>query len=561
MAVRAATRRYPDLPAFVTDYLSTLRVGALLLPAGTIDGEPSPEMKIDLVIPLVGRVGPIDAQVVQRLPDGGVALRIPEMPPAVEQAVKAARASIEATKTWLLETGQVALPNDALIAEIASLRARVLELETRPAPGPATVPVGGAAPVAASGPLERGYALPDVRGLAPQYQGRLGDDSLRDALMAVAVRKETGLLSLELPGGRRRWGFWSKGGAVGWRSEPVDEQEVLGVLLAKSNQISREQLAESLERMDRDNCRQGEALIEMGVFGFAQLVMLLQKQTEFVFQRVAALREGSWSFHVLPELPERFVVPPIRVASLLYRSLKLGAKQMAAEDLSNALRPMLDRYVFIRPGAERVLDEMRLSADEQHFVKILNSTSYRLREVFSVSNLSRSVTAYTTWCFAQLGLLEFRDEEARARVEDRVARLIESRKLAVNLNYFERMDLHWICTSPEVEAAWARIMPDFAMEKLAVYGEKYRPALEKINAAMREAYETLRDEHKRREYRASIIEAPMILQSATMLADKGDMAVMKETGREARECFAKAAELIPGNARFREGLQKAESLR
>ena len=44
----------------------------------------------------------------------------------------------------------------------------------------------------------------------------------------------------------------------------LQEGEVLGVLLYRSQQLTREQLAESLEMMEERNMRQGEALIEMG---------------------------------------------------------------------------------------------------------------------------------------------------------------------------------------------------------------------------------------------------------------------------------------------------------
>lgn len=562
MAVRAATRRYSDLPSFLADYQSTLRVGALLLPPGAIDGEPAPEMKIDLAIPLVGRIGPIVAQVVQQLPDGSVALRVPELPPQVAAAVKNIQDAVADLKRWLIETGELSLPAGAMAAEIERLRAQVKELESRPAgPAVATVAIGTSTAAVASPDRVRGLAVPDVSQLPPNATGLLGDRTMRDTFMRIAVARSTGLLTLKLPNGSFKWGFFTKGGVVGWRTEPVDETEVMGVLLFRANQLTKEQLAESLQRMDTTGQRQGEVLIDMGVFGFAQLVMVLQKQAEFVLQRVLALKAGEWAWHELAELPERFVNPPIRVAAMLYRQMKAAAKEMPAEDLAMALRPWLDRYVYFQPGADKVLDEMRLSVEEQQFVKITGSTSYRLRELFTVSNLSRSATAGTMWCLADLGLVEFRDEEATARGEERLARMIADRKAAATLNYFDRLDVHWICTGPEVEAAFQKLIVDFTPDKVAIAGEKHRAAMEKIASSLREAYETLRDDTKRREYRASVIEGPMIVQSAMMLAEKGDMAFMKDGHREALYCYSKAAELVPGNGRYKEGLTRAKAMR
>jgi hypothetical protein len=103
-----------------------------------------------------------------------------------------------------------------------------------------------------------------VTGRDPRFAGDMSDQSLRDAFMILAVERATGLLTIHGPDGRTRWGFWSKGGVVGWRTDPVEESEVLGVLLYRANQLTKEQLARSLEVMEERGCRQGEALIELG---------------------------------------------------------------------------------------------------------------------------------------------------------------------------------------------------------------------------------------------------------------------------------------------------------
>mgnify|MGYP003337046909 FL=1 len=66
MPVRQATRRYADLASFLREYPSTLGVGALVLSAESLDGEPAPELRVDLVLPMVGRVGPLVGQEIGR---------------------------------------------------------------------------------------------------------------------------------------------------------------------------------------------------------------------------------------------------------------------------------------------------------------------------------------------------------------------------------------------------------------------------------------------------------------------------------------------------------------
>jgi hypothetical protein len=576
MPARSATRVYPNLRAFLEDWHGMLRLGALTLPPGSVDGDPANEMKIDLVLPLTGRVGPVVGQLIQRLPDGTVALRVETWPTQVTQAVQAVLATVDDVKDWLIATGQAAPAGGdagASAGEVAALRQRVKELEARP-PRVVHVPVaGGSGGGSGGGPrilvdedgnrvIERGLMIPDVSDIPAALSGSLADRSLRDALMELALSRATGLLVLNLPDGRTRWGLWQKGGPVGWRAEPIAEDEVLGVLLFRANQITREQLDQSLSIMKDSGVRQGEALIEMGVIQFPQLVLLLQKQCEFVFQRIVRERAGEWSFYVLEELPERYIAPPLRVASLLFRALRTHVRDMPAEDLANTLRPWIDKYVYFAEGAERMIEEMKTNAEETAFFKIVGATSYRLRELFSVSNVARSATAGMVWALAELNLIEFRDEEAGSRGSERVARILDDRLNAVvKGTLFEALDLHWICTSEEVEAAWRKLGGEYSPENTARWGADHRTRLEAIHAGMKKSYDRLRTDMSRREYRAEVMERIMIEHSAELLAKKGEMAFMKENGREARDCFSKAVELMPKIAEYQAGLARARQMR
>jgi Flp pilus assembly protein TadD len=57
------------------------------------------------------------------------------------------------------------------------------------------------------------------------------------------------------------------------------------------------------------------------------------------------------------------------------------------------------------------------------------------------------------------------------------------------------------------------------------------------------------------------MEKIMIEHSAELLAKKGDMAFMKDNGREARDCFVKAVELMPKVAEYQTGLARARQMR
>jgi DnaJ-class molecular chaperone len=160
-----------------------------------------------------------------------------------------------------------------------------------------------------------------------------------------------------------------------------------------------------------------------------------------------------------------------------------------------------------------------------------------------------------------LNLLELRAESTGVREREKFERDLVARRAASKAKtLFERLDVHWICTTPDIEAAYKKLKEEWSPAVLARQGEQYRAAFDEINAALDHAYATLSSDLKRREYRISVIERTKIEQSAEMLSKQGEMAIMKASVREATSCFSKALELVPNSAEYRDGLTRARNI-
>lgn len=544
MAVRRATREYRSVVEFLEDHAGHLSQGAVLLPAGAVEGELAPEIKLDLVIPPLGRIGPITAQVVHRGSDGAVALRIPEWPASATERIDALLDAVDLLRDWFVARGELALPG---------------------APAAATGGAVASAPVVGEGGEAarqgRGFPVPDLRAVPPTVQGSRDPKALREALIRLAADRVTGLMTFTTPGGPTRYGFWQGGGPVGFRTEPMDEGEVLGVLLYKAKQIDKEQLRESLELMQREGIRQGEAFIQMGLITFPQLVMVLAKQVEFLMQRVLRESGGEWTFHALDRLPERFLPSPLKVPAMLFRTLFQQAREMKSDTLYTSLTPYLDQYLYLPEKTKVLVPDLRLSALEQRFVDTLQANSWRVREIYSVSPLSRAITAAMLWSFVELDMLEFRTEQSDARAHAQLQILIDRKKSQVaSASHFDVLEVHWICLRDEVEAAWKRLKDEFQPSRFHGMAPAAIADVATINRRLDEAHEALADDTRRREYRRTVIEDTKIQQSAELLGRQGDMAVMRHDRSHATTCYAKAVELVPGNPEYRSGLTRARGL-
>jgi hypothetical protein len=599
MAVRHATRQYEDLASFLKDYEGSLRSAAIMLPAGTVEGDLAPEIKLDLIVPLKGRVGPLTAQVVHRSGNGDTALQLPRLETEGRAALDEVAAFVEQVETYLLANGRVVVPeavpaaagSDAMDASngdaneagedglspaavgsdrsthsgeesdlVAALEARVAELEAAlaGAGGQQNASGGAAGTPPAKG---RGLAVPDLSNREPHASGVLGDGTLRTALMNVTVQRANGLLTVRSSQGHVRYGFWSRGGPVGWRTEPLDQSEVLGVLLYKADQLTRKQLEESVVKMQETGVRQGEALMEMGLVGFSQLIMILGKQVEFIFAKVLREPEGTWTFHLLDELQEKFLPPPLRVPSLLFRRRVKAAKETRSADLAARLRPHIDQYVHFREDTLPLLGEIKFSAPEAKLLETMQTNSWRTREVLSVSPLSKQNTAAVLMSLIDTGFLYFEQKEDAERYLRRVTEMAQrKRRQLMKSTHFDVLEAHWISLPRELDAAYKRLYDLYDPSKYPTVPPDLLEVITTIRGRVASSYASLRDQKQRIEHRKEIIEPMMIVQSAELLGKKGEMAIMRKDRPAATTCFAKALELIPNRPDFKEGLMRAKGI-
>ena len=258
---------------------------------------------------------------------------------------------------------------------------------------------------------------------------------------------------------------------------------------------------------------------------------------------------------------ERFITPPMRVPSMLYRALRDQARNMPRALLLEKHKPNLDKYVHFNPQSAEVLDEIEFPKAEGKFLGVILSNSWRLRELFTVTNLSRNQTACVLWALDELHILEFRDSEDVGRYLERVSnRVLSKVRTLRRASHFDVMEIHWICLQSEVEAAHERLLKEFDVDRFHDLTDELKQGIAEIRRRVVESHAYLKEKRNRTAYREEILEKDIILNSADLLAKKGEMAIMKANGREAVTCWSKAIELVGNNKQFKDGLQRARSL-
>ncbi|MCB9758682.1 MAG: hypothetical protein H6739_02485 [Alphaproteobacteria bacterium] len=607
MATRHARLDLSKLSDFLTQWRSSLSQGAVLLPPGTVEGELAPEFKLDVLVPVLGRIGPIPCQIIHRMPDGGVAARMPEMPSKLKKAAERVEGLVEEVREWLVESGalvepgaQVAapaeetppeegpeqeafeedlpeedLPEEEDLAE--EIREEEILEEDLPEEDTAALdaaddevldepPSAAEAPPAFHRDGPRGFPRPTLG--EADHAGTLGDRSLRDALIALAVRRAVGVLVVIQPDGVERLGYWSQGGPVGWRSDPLQEGETLGALLGRAKQVDAGTQARAEALMEERGLRLGEALVELGALTAEQRDLVLRRQVEFLFKHVLGLRKGQWRFHTLDTLPDGdFLPPPVHVTSFLFRALAGHAASLPAANLQAALKPREREFVVLNEAFVDLLASGSWTRAEQRLLLSVRRKPTRVVDLIKASGDDALAVGVALLTFVELGLVTLervapQGGAAPASEDDAVVARIRKKADRIDTDHdFDVMELHWACLPHELDIAYDRLGKEFNRGAYAkLEGELFK-AVEDIASRITQAYNVLRDEARRRRHREEVIDAEMIERTAELFAEKGAAAVEAGEQERAMDCWARALELRPKEPRFQDGLRQAQRMR
>lgn len=556
MAVRATSWDLSDLDTFLEAFERHLDNDTVVVPAASIDGdELSVQFNLDLILPFRGRVGPVRCNVLRVLANGDTAAQVPDWPDNVAEGIESVFETIERVKLHLLDLGDVVLPGE--VKEVV-----VEKIVHVPTPGVVAAEQDVVEDYVEDRQRTFGYEIPDVLDRLPVAQGALGGRSLRDFLVDIAVNRTSGLLTVVQADGVQRYGFWVDGGPVGWRREPLDETETLGGLLLKAEKVTEEHIQQALDIMDSEGCKQGEALVRMGLLRPGQIPVVLKRQCEFIFQMILRTHEGVWAFFEVEQFPQRFAIPPINVPLVLFRAMRNHTRNVTSEKLYAMLRPRLENHISLRASARDIIANFDWDDQESKLVELITQPeSLRVRKLFSITPMTKAGTAGTIWALNEMGFIDFgegEDQEQKVRrIRGPVTKKLEAVQAA---NVFDVLEVHWIVTQAGVDAAHKKLRNRYDPVVFGELPEDLTAALGSINEAVDAAREQLTEADARRQLRAALVGEELISEAAELLARKGNEAMRAKDKAFAIDCFEKAVELMPEHEKHATGLHDAKTM-
>jgi hypothetical protein len=603
MAVRQTTLDLKRVSDFVRAWHGGLSQQAVVIPAGHEDIDLAPEFKLDLILPALGRVGPLTCQIIQRMPDGSVAARIAELPSKAARGMEKVLELVAEVKEHLLATGELVEPGAAapvmaaveeapapLVDELPELPdlPELPELDEIPAGEgsaepelPPELPEGllddepAAEEPAAEEPAApehddpagvvrgaRGVPLPELGGLSPTLQGVMGDTSVREALYSLSLSRAQGAFVVTSLTEQRRVMFLRDGGPVGFTADPPIEEERLGALLRASAQLPAAQLDAAEALMSRYGLRLGEALVRAGVVTHEQRVGLLQRQAELQLKRLLGTRDAEWTFTPLERLPEPFLLAPIHTPTFLYRAVLQHAVTRPAQLILGGVKQRAKLFAIVNPRRYALIPEVAWSRPEQELLVTLRRKPERLENLVRGATAGDMRLAATILAMVETDFLILNklpgltqgDPEAQAR------RVHEKATKVGQQSAFDVMELHWICTQEAIEARFKSLLEEFDPGALpdepTIRGEN-----ELVVNAVKAAYATLRESAARQALRAQLLDAELIQGARALLLARGKEAIAANDKLMAVEHLGRLVDLAPEDPEALDALKAATALK
>ncbi len=412
---------------------------------------------------------------------------------------------------------------------------------------------GAPAPGSAHAPA----ASADLSGEA-LLSGKVDEKSMTELLMELYRTKARGVLEIKSEAGRRL-AYVDKGGIVQWASDPIIQDECLGVLLAKAKKIDQSQLRESLELMNSTGQQQGQCFIDMGVLTFPQLVVSLMTQVDLITRTIMRGSDGTFAFHAQQKLDKEFITPPMKAAAFLYAFFRKRFAQASTVELDGMVVDFMDRYTVLAKDVP--IGDMKLKKPELRFLEIVGARSYRSREIFTVSNMGRASTLQALMTLLELDMLSFVEGEDTAQ---RLAGFQKKLSAKINsldgANPFDVLEIHWTSLDRQFKEGYEKSRTEW--ERFG-RGMKFPPEVEAMRGRILEslaaAYERVGEKKKRVLVRKEYFEDQQHEFSADLLFKQGDMLMVRGRWDEVIECFEKASELMPRDGKYKQMLQLARS--
>jgi hypothetical protein len=299
-----------------------------------------------------------------------------------------------------------------------------------------------------------------------------------------------------------------------------------------------------------------QALYEQGACTPREIVEALRQVKQEILDKVMTIAQGAYELEQTVRPPVSADPVSIDLNLYLVRHMRERTRTAYLVDLEALIQPFMGRYPMKTQKLTPAIAGVAFSEKERKTLEEVADGSTTLKDVFTLSLLGKIGTARLFIMAHCLGFVEFRlspvPKGGIEVLEEELRKFLERTRTD---DFFTRLQIHWTTHPSKIPEAYEKMAERYGPPSPhRRQSEKARELCEQIFALITEAYETLVDPDKRRQYRLSCLGEGKIQFGVEFLFKQAHLAKFRGETQKARELIESAIDIMP-RAEFRDFLK------
>ncbi len=360
-------------------------------------------------------------------------------------------------------------------------------------------------------------------GRADEFRGYLSDFRLADILIALQKSAKTGVLEMKSGSILKRI-YIKKGDVIFAESNQEDDR--LGDVLLKAGKISLEQYNQTGEIFKLTGDRQGKILVELGYLKPKDLPLSVRHQVETIILSLFTIMDGEFNFKETPLPTKETITLKLSVANLIYRGIKMINNFQYIRFQYKYIRevcPPLEAVLCLSPDPLNLFQDISIVDADKKILSYINGKN-TLKDILSLFTLNDFETLKTIHALLSTRIIRVKGEdqlppeltpeevvaESEREPEKEFTKKIEDiYKKYKELGYYGFLGVDEFSSDEEIKKAYYKSAKEYHPDlHFLLPSEDIKEKLHTILSYLTEAYMTLSDPEKRKEYDRSLSYKP-----------------------------------------------------
>ncbi|MGE5894233.1 MAG: DUF4388 domain-containing protein [bacterium] len=339
-------------------------------------------------------------------------------------------------------------------------------------------------------------------------KGTCQDFRLPDLLIGLQRSGKTGVFEI-LTGSKRTRIFFKHGDMIFANSNQEDDR--FGEVLLKGGKITLEQYLEAIGKLKESKKRLGTILIDLGYLKPTELIWAVRSQVVEIIVNLLTTECGFFEFREGDLPSDETITLNLSAANLIYRGIKrINNFQYILQDF-----PPLEAVLTFSQNPLDLFQDLSLDTLGKEILSLISSGK-TIREILAAAKLNNFEAIKTIYALICARLVVIRREEEVASavsheeviseplagVDTEFLKVVETMyEKSQNAGYYEILGLQRWATNEDIKRSFFKMAKEFHPDRhFSLPSEDVKRKLNDIFAQVTEAYNTLYDPEKRKEY-------------------------------------------------------------